>query len=92
MTVECQGSSEVELLQVGHNDGDASVPAGSRFEGGVVQRIMPRQCFYNNEARRKARGTRKNKVSSNNLLGKNGEGKRWTYITFQMPNYTQAEG
>lgn len=42
MTEDCQGGSEVELLQVGHNDGEASVPAGSRFESGVVQRIMLR--------------------------------------------------
>ena len=89
MTVECQGSFEVELLQVGHNDGDASMPAGSRFESGVVQRILLRQRFYDNEARRKAKGTRKNKASSNNQLGKNGEGKRWTYITFQVPSYTE---
>ncbi len=89
MTEECQGGPEVELLQVGHNDGEASVPAGSRFESGVVQRIMLRQRLYNNEARRKAKGTRKNKASSNSQLGKDREGERWTYITFQVPSYTE---
>ncbi len=43
MTVEYQGSLEgealKELLQVGHNAGETSVPAGCRFENGVVQRI-----------------------------------------------------
>jgi hypothetical protein len=76
----------VELLQVGHNDDETSVPAESRFESGVVQRSMLRQRLYNNEARRKAKGTRRSKASSNSQLGKNRGGERWTYITFQVPS------
>jgi hypothetical protein len=72
-----KGQQEEELLLVRHNVGGAlvPVPAGSRFESGVVQL----QQRFRNEQTAKAKGMRKNKGTFRAITA---NGKRWTYITW----------
>jgi hypothetical protein len=77
MTVKVQ--KEEEPLLVRHNADEASVPAGRRFEGGVVEENMLQQRSRKSSRWRK--GCVRTRARSDSQLGKNSEGKRWTYIT-----------
>jgi hypothetical protein len=65
MTAEGERESEEGTVRGWAHADEASLPAGSRFEGGIVQETMLDDAFITNGIKKRVKRGRKNKARYN---------------------------